>query len=288
MDKINQPIISKVDGHILKYFDSSHRYYLDGKSVKSVTGVAEGYPKGDVLSTWKTEQGVTYAIKQTNDYWKKKGQCLAFSSNDCKQVIDDSKTAYTRVTKRAAAIGTLIHDYAYSLQNSDTVSIEKILRQIETHKDRTKLGHAKCAVDSWWKSHTDEIILSEKICASIDLQIAGRFDAVIKRNGKYGIRDYKTSKRIYIDHFQQCAGYGIMVPEWYKIEPIDFYEIIHFNKETGEVAIGLMDYRGYSLNGELVIDDPDIMHKVTCQFISNVKTVRFMKEFKDFWKIANG
>ena len=288
MAPINKPIISESDGHVLKYFDSSHRYNLDGKPAKSITGVAEGYPKGDALSEWKIMEGAKYVIQQTNNYWKEKERSLVLSSKYGKQVIDDSKTAFTRITKRATAIGTLIHKYAYHLQHSNQEAIGELLKQFEKHRDRTKLAHAKCAVDEWWKSHTDEIILSESICASVELHIAGTFDAVIKRKGKYGIRDYKTSKRIYIDHFHQCAGYGILIPEWYKIWPIDFFEVIHFNKETGNVSIGLMDHEGYWLNGKLIISDSNIMHKMTCQFKINVQTSKFMREFKDFWKVANG
>ena len=49
-----------------------------------------------------------------------------------------------------------------------------------------------------------------------------------------------------------------------------------------------MDDKGYWLNGKLIIDDPNIMKKMTDQFLNNLRTVRFMSEFKNFWKVANG
>ena len=286
----NAPVtsFSKDGRHELKFFKSSHRYYLDKKPVKSNTGVGEGYPKGDVLGGWKTGQGSIYAIRMANKYKRTTGKFLFTFSDNGKKVIEDSKLAYTKKTKKAAAVGTTIHDYAYALQSGQSKLLTQAIKSINNHKRKDGALRARRAVDAWWKRHTDEIVLSEKICASIKLNVAGTFDAVIKRNGKFGIRDYKTSKRIYVDHFQQCAGYGILVPEWFDIGPIEFFEIVHFSKEDGSLTIGLMDDKGYWLNGKLIIDDPNIMKKMTDQFLNNLRTVRFMSEFKNFWKVANG
>ena len=288
MAPVNQPITSESNGHVLKFFPTTHRYYLDSKPVKGVTGIGDGYPKGDVLSDWTTGEGAKYAIQQANIYWKDNNKSLGVSTKDGKKVIEDSKSAYKAVTKKAANVGTTIHEYAYALQTGKTGLIVEATEKIRKHESKKLAAKAKQAVDTWWEGHTDEIVMSEAIGASVELQIAGTFDGLIKRKGKFGVRDYKTSKRIYIDHFQQCAGYGILIPEWYSVGPIDFFEIIHFSKDTGEVAIGLMDENGYWLNGQLIIGDSDIMSKMFEQFRRNLKTVKFMREFKDFWKIANG
>ena len=74
----NAPVtsFSKDGRHELKFFKSSHRYYLDKKPVKSNTGVGEGYPKGDVLGGWKTGQGSIYAIRMANKYKRTTGKFL--------------------------------------------------------------------------------------------------------------------------------------------------------------------------------------------------------------------
>lgn len=287
----NKPTISTdyTGQHELKYFDSSHRYYLDKKSVKSITGVGDGYPKGDALSGWKTDEGVKHAIKETNTYWKDNQKGLAITSKVGKDLIETARSAYTKATKRAASIGNTIHDYAYALQSGKPGLLDDAIKAIEEHPSRAKALKSKGAVDQWFESFHGKIRKSEEICGSASLQIAGRFDALIERDGEFGVMDYKTSKRIYIDHFLQCAGYSLLIPEWFGHEyAVKFFEVVHFSKDTGEVSIGLMDHEGYKLNGQLVIPDPLIVPKMIKQFLLNVGTVKFMKEFKDFWRVANG
>lgn len=292
--KVKSDIISTSGTHTLEYYDRSHRYLLDGKRVKSITGVGGAYPKGDPLTNWKIEEGAKYTFKECQEIVRKISKLAARTpqtykdslSDNKNRIIDEAKKAFTISTRKAAEVGSTIHDYAYALQTGKDELFEKSKKEIECHPNEALVLKAKEAVDEWWKQVTDHVLYKEAICASVILQIAGKFDRYVVRNNSYGVVDFKTSKRIMIDNFQQCAGYDLLIQEWYGYKA-QFYEIVHFSKETGKLAIGTLDDNGYWLNGELIIGDTAMMAEQQLQFRRNVATKKYISKYDDFWKKGN-
>lgn len=280
-------LLTSISGeHTLTFNEKSHRYRLDDKPVKSITGIGSAYPKGDALAGWKIEQGALFVLDMQKAYYKEHEKFAAKSSDVYKDWLKDSKTAFTKLMKQAASIGTVVHDYAYALQTRDAVKIKKALDDVKKHVDSIKALKAAGAVDEWWAKNTDHELFKEEIVASPILQIAGKFDRYVIKDNRYGVADFKTSKRISIEQFQQCAGYDILTQEWrgYKAQ---FYEIVHVSKDTGGLAIGMVDNQGYWLNGKLIMPDTDMFMDQQMQFRRNVPTLNYIRKYKDFWKDGN-
>jgi len=51
-------------------------------------------------------------------------------------------------------------------------------------------------------------------------------------NGKLILRDYKTSKDIFLEQFIQLAGYAIAIKEWLNLD-VEGIEVLRFGKEDG-------------------------------------------------------
>lgn len=274
----DKPIVSKSrDGkHELKFFESSHRYYLDGKSVKSVTGIGNAYPKGDALTNWKIEQGIRSALIATNG-------CEYLSEKEIEDTIEEHKKAYTKIAKQAAALGTLVHDYMYYLDVGKKDKAAEILKQGKGREDHEQFSNAILSADSYRDADTDKLLLAEAIVGSPGNRVAGKFDLLVERETGIGIKDYKTSKGIHIDQFQQCVTYGFLTQEWLGIGA-DFYEIIHFGKVDGKLNIARMDYQGLWFNDKLLIEDDEMLDDQIVQAMRNIGTAHYQSKYKDFWK----
>lgn len=282
----NTPIISKSkDGkHELKFFESSHRYYLDGKSVKSVTGVGSVYPKGDALTKWKIEQGIRSALKECErDCDDGEEGTTVLYDKVIEELVGKHTMAYTKISKQAASLGTLVHDYMYCLDVGKEDEAAKILKQGKGREDHDQFNNAIVSADSYRAGNTDKLLLAEAIVASPGNRVAGKFDLLVKRGADTGIKDYKTSKGIYIDQFQQCATYGILTSEWLDITA-NFYEIIHLNKTNGKLNIARMDTQGLWFNNKLVIEDAVMLYDQVGQAMRNIGTAHYQSKYKDFWK----
>ncbi len=283
----NKPLVSNSsDGkHELKFFESSHRYYLDGVSVKSATGVGNAYPKGDALTNWKIEQGIISALKTVWKNFRETEMHDDFNIN-IEALVKDHKLAYTKIAKQAAGLGTLVHDYLYNLDIGDEAGAKAAYQLGQAHPDVKLFNHAIDSANKYRDTNTDKLLLAEAIVASPTRMVAGKFDLLVDRKGMgNGIKDYKTSKGIHIDQFQQCATYDFMVWEWMQTR-VSFWEIVHLNKMNGALTLARMDSKGLWLDDKLIIEDPDMMLDQSDQATRNVGTAHYQKKYKDFWKVV--
>jgi len=283
---VSNALISKsADGkHELKFLESCHRYYLDGKVVKSVTGIGNAYPKGDALTNWKIEQGIQSAL---NAVWEnyRETEIKDDFGIDVGQMVEDHKKAFTKIAKQAASLGTLVHDYMYYLDVGKEDKAKEILEKAKGRSDEKQFNNAIDSATEYRRDNTDKLLLAEAIVGSPRYQIAGKFDLLVERGNRVGVKDYKTSKGIHIDQFQQCATYDILLFDWlYK--KVNFWEIVHFSKADGKLTLARMDEEGLWLNGKLSITDKNIMKDQLEQAERNIKTAHYQSKYKDFWKVV--
>lgn len=87
-----------------------------------------------------------------------------------------------------------------------------------------------------WESQTGLFLASlEKPLVSEVYKFGGTPDGATERDGKLGLADWKTSKRLYADYLIQVAGYIILWEENHPDQPItDGVHIARFSKDYGD------------------------------------------------------
>lgn len=233
---------SRKGDHLLVLDEEKHRYTLDGRPVPGTTTFCKGgYPTSDQLTGWKVSEGSKYTARIIQRLRKNKplrvigGELLA-------KIIRKSKKASEKVAKRAANIGTIVHDYAYITESGRAREALQMLSEHEVSEHWEKINNGAKKFDEWRAQNTGETVLLEAIVASVAHQYGGKFDHLSLRDGRLILSDYKTSTGIYVDHFIQLAAYAVAIEEWlsdwlaeYKLPlQVGGLEILRFGKEDGE------------------------------------------------------
>jgi len=128
--------------------------------------------------------------------------------------------------KKAGNTGTSLHDLAelYILEKNyelpdDPIAVHCFEQFVE-----------------WWDSLDCEVIWTEKKYTSKKLNVGGCPDLLIKKDGKYVLVDFKTSKAVYSDMLIQLSCYAELIKENDGIE-IDRAVIVRFPKDDDETEI---------------------------------------------------
>lgn len=255
-------IITSLNGdNVLTYKDSSHRYSLNKKPIRSVTGIGkQGYPESHILTGWKIGQGAEYAIKE---YAKLADELCEAKKHPTKKQIDEiiksSKTAFMVRSQAAADVGSAVHDRMYELDCGNPETMPEDV-------DITLFNKCIKAAMPWRKEvEDDEIIALEEIVASVVRWYAGKFDRLSRRKGKVILTDYKTSSGIFVDMFLQLALYRQAIQEWLGIT-VDAVEIVRFGKD------GAFEHK--------LVDDPVELKAYEDQANRNILTCKFRKEYE--------
>jgi hypothetical protein len=264
-------MLSQKDDHQLEFDEAKHRYTLDGNRVPGATTFGKGgYPTSEQLIGWQVAQGAIYTAAIIQRLRREKlsrvieGELLA-------AIIKRSKKASAKVSKRAAGIGTIVHDYAYLVELGRTREALQMLSEHENHPDWQKINNGVKKYEEWHAQNKGETVLLEAIVASVVHQFGGKFDHLSVRNGLLILSDYKTSNGIYVDMFIQLASYAIAIEEWldkwfaqYNLPlKVGGLEILRFGKEAGD------DFQ------PLLITDPQEIEQLKAQAIRCRDTYRF-------------
>lgn len=251
--------VAESNGHKLTFNEKSHRYSLDGKPISGVTTAnKQGYPESHILIGWKIGEGAKFAIKKINELRKEKKK---ITQKVISEVVKESKSAFRKRAAEAADIGTVVHDYAYCYERG----IQFDMARVEQHTDRNKIELCLGQFIKWKSGNKDELVMSEEIIASPHYWFAGKFDRYVKREGKFILSDFKTSRSIYAEYFVQLAGYKIALEEWLGVK-VDGLEVLRFGKDG-------------SFEPKLITDPHDIA-EYTNQFIRNIETYKFRRRYE--------
>jgi hypothetical protein len=221
-------IESKSGENVLVFDDrptAKQRYKLNGDPVVGVTTfIKAGWPTPEPLINWKIGKAAEFA-------WD---TAVAPSIDiNRSEAIKLAKTAWKKDTAEAAGIGSIVHDYAHlsSLGRNDE-AIEALSDHVGT-PEWYAIQNAVYKVDQFLEQTKDEIVLLETMVASPLHRFAGRFDRLVKRDGKIIITDYKTSKGFYFEQFIQDGAYALALQEWLGIH-VQGFEVVRFGKEGGD------------------------------------------------------
>jgi hypothetical protein len=259
------------NGNFLTFDDVKHKYTLNGEHVPGVTTVGKGgYPESFMLSNWKVGQGAKYVSSLLQRLGREHPLKIGDKLNE--EIIKRAKKAPAKEAKKAADVGTVVHDYAYLTELGRIGEAMQMLQPFKRLPQWEKINNGIVKFESWHKENEDEIVGSEQIVASIDYSFGGKFDRLSRRGGVLTLSDFKTSNGFYVDHFIQLAAYRIAIKEWMDLE-VEQLEILRFGKEDGEFQT-LMVKKPEEIK---MFEDQAIRCKLTYDFrkIENDKRFKF-------------
>lgn len=250
---------SEKNGSFLTFDTDKHSYTLNGIHVPGVTTfIKGGLPESAMLTSWKIGQGAEFVW----DHCADKGVDQSLK----KEVLKNAKTAYTVRAQQAAAIGSMVHDYAYHFELNNHEEVKKILARANEHKDKEKILNGISKFEDWQKRNSDTLVASEEIVASVKHSFGGKYDRLASRNGLLVLSDFKTSNGFYVDQFIQLAAYVLAIEEWTD-RRVSIIEILRFGKEDGKFETHVVDSRA-------TIDE----------YIHQAVRCKQTYDFKNFWE----
>lgn len=179
----------------LTFDEKSHRYRLDGKTVRSVTGLlSDGLPKD--ISRWAART-VAERVADDPDTWER------LSELGREPFIAALAATPFQVRNEAATRGTDVHAIAEDIIHGREVEVPARLEGYVT-------GYVQ-----WLDEFGVEPVLVERRVANRKHWYAGTMDGIVTLgSGETLLVDLKTSGRIYGSHAVQLAAY----------EQCEFYE----------------------------------------------------------------
>lgn len=172
----------------LKFNEKSHRYWIDGKPVRSVTSLIGGGLPKPALVPWAAGAVADYVVDNLDE------------------VIRDHDASRERLRYRlkglpnaardeAAVRGTEIHALAEQIVHGTSVQVsDRLLPYVN--------GYV-----TWLDKHGVEPILTEQSVGSRLDSYAGRVDCIARVDGRVLGLDWKTSKGVYSSTALQVAAY---------------------------------------------------------------------------------
>ncbi len=257
--------ITSFDGkHSIQFNEKTHRYkwicecHAKLASVGTTTFIKSSYPTSIGLIRWMQQQALEYFYKNLS---------YPIHLDQIDRLMKEAKTAHENVAQEAADIGTICHAYAEFDSLGKREEAKDLLNKVRTTSKWNLIESCISKYDDWAGKEKSELVLAEKTIASPKYLFCGTLDRCDRINGKLRLRDYKTSKDIYLDQFIQLAMYRLALKEWLNMD-IDELEVVRFGKEDGSFET-------------LVIDDPKEIQMFTEQGLRCRETYDFLKMNSD-------
>ena len=214
-------------GNIIEFNPKARgaRYTVNGLKKKGVTTIiGERFGKGALM--WWAENCVFEALYQKLKHDKK-------AVDEVQQFVDDLKYRVKGIKENASNIGTNMHSLCEDYITGKN-PVEPTTAPLKTMFDKFK---------KFWKKRNFEIVETEKTYYSDELDVCGTLDVLVKRKGKVGILDFKTSKDFYPDMPVQIHTYKKLVEDSTK-HKIEFLAVINIPKEpVKDVSIRFFDIK---------------------------------------------
>lgn len=206
----------------IEFFESSHRYKLDGEFVVSVTTALNGIPK-DGLIRWAAKTVAEHAVTNLSTVAATIDAMGAGPAIAMLAAVPDSQR------DTAAVRGTEVHEIAERYIRGDAVEVASELMPYVR-------GYAKYVEDYDPEPIHDEIMVGNKTHG-----YAGKLDSIQRLRRLHGgqvLVDYKTSRSLRGKYALQCAGYRYaeiaQLPDGTVIDmpDVDDVFILHIRPET--------------------------------------------------------
>lgn len=258
--------------HTIEFNEGSHRYKMDAKPAVGVTTFCKnGYITSMGLISWMKSQTAealfsAMTVPGEEGYYPREA-FWPIHEETKKDLIKTAKLADREVSQEAADIGTITHGYAELHSLGQLEEAEKLLDQVRKAATWPLIESCVTKYKEWAAKNKGKLVQAECLVGSPNYLFCGKFDRLDEVNGKLILRDYKTSKDIYLDQYIQLAAYSIALKEWLGLE-VSGLEVLRFGKDDGTFDT-------------LMIDDPKEMKVFQDQAIRCRYTHEFRKMEND-------
>lgn len=194
-----------------KFNKEKHVHELNGKRLHGVTSILKYWGDPGALVNWAANQAVDFC-EQNLDKLQ--------SPADFQDTLKEARTAHLRKRDKAGDIGTQVH-----------AELEEMVNNIIGKKfDNDGYSPVVSNVLEWMSSENITPLASEMNVWSEKHWYGGITDAVIEKDGKKYILDFKTSNTLQTKHFYQMGAYSLAVKEMKEDAKVDGVVIVHIPK----------------------------------------------------------
>ena len=246
----------------LEFLPNSHTYKIDGDKKIGVTTIT-GVINKEALMLWPLDEAIMFLQRNLIGKAEMEDQSALWSNRELSKLLEESKVAFRKKQTRGTDAGTFGHDFLEQYLRAfksgkelpavwEEVDLEKKYGQnpdkfddeFIRDQDMNKLREAVDSFINWLANLDVEVIDIERIVYSREYDYCGKFDAILRIDGKIYLVDFKTSnpsrefqEGIYPENFAQCGGYDIALSEEFPDLKIEGHAIINLSKKTGKLAI---------------------------------------------------
>jgi hypothetical protein len=179
---------------------AKHIHTWDGKPLHGVTSVLKMWGDPGALVNWAANQAVD-----------------AIARGESKE---DARKAHLKIRDAAGDKGKEVHGLLETSMN----------KWIEEGSVQLALDPIVNAVLMWMDTEGYKPVRSEYPVYNLDLWYAGIMDAVVEKDGKRYILDFKTSGSLQTKNFYQCGAYSLAIKDMKEEAEIGGVIIVHIPK----------------------------------------------------------
>ena len=237
-----------------KPWGDHYRFTVDGRSgILSCTGVTKHLDKSQALLPWAVGLVGTH-VKST--FESRTGE--SFSKEEIFLVVQEAILKPEEAKVAGGKTGDAIHDFAHEFALADingTAYPQVPTLALMPDEERQKALNGINAFLDFYNNNDVQFLEMEKLVyynsflagdtkeGEEVIEFLGILDLLARVNGKVGVYDYKTGKRVYTDQRYQLSGY---LKAWNSNPDnsavfADESGVLSFSKETGELVVVTVD-----------------------------------------------
>lgn len=249
--KTNVEVVSFYGGRVnieKKPWGDHYRFTIDGRSgILSCTGVTKFLDKSQALLPWAVGLVGSHV---TSTFEARTSE--AFSKEEIFLVVNEAIRKPEEAKVAGGKTGDAIHDFAHEFALADIAGkpfpkIPKMEGMPQEEKDKA-LNGINAFLD-FYNQHDVEFLQMEKLVYYNSLlagdskpdeevvEYLGIIDLLARVDGKVGLWDYKTGKRVYTDQRYQLSGYVKAWNSQSEFVKCEESGVLSFSKETGDLTV---------------------------------------------------
>lgn len=261
----------------LLYYPNSHAYKVDGVKLIGVSSIPDVIDKPG-LRFYYMNEALNY-IKRVLIPNKDGKFVMPVSEDEWDTFVKEAKSAHKTKSDRGKENGTRIHAWLeeFCIAKRDGLDLPALPERIEILKNpktwveldvievNTEWNNLVDALEEfigWYEKHEIEVVALEQLVFSYRYQYAGRFDAILRIDGKLTLVDFKTNnpsqefpQGIFPEMYDQIAGYDIAYTEEFYPDldkanqsVFDAHAVFNFNKKKGRFYKKFIDADDIKVN----------------------------------------
>lgn len=255
---VDQVIESKSsDGkHLISFKESTHYYkmFLNGdpkgfRGIGVTTFTKSGHPTSNGLIIWGKDNSAKHILASLTVPGDKglmpRSGFFPITPETVTKLIKEGRDAGDTAAQEAADIGTICHGYAELHSVGKLEEAEALLDSVRSVAAWPLIESCVRKYKEWAATNQGSLVMAEAVTGYVcpmhrGLDTAdrectcfcGKFDRLDRVNGKLRIRDYKTSKDIFLDQFIQLGAYKAAIQTWQGLK-VEELEVLRFGKDDG-------------------------------------------------------